>query len=148
MRSDVRLDARAATSTYVLLGSIFGLFFGASLAARSFSLTIFLSIVGVFGVVWIRRYRIIVDCTSVTYVSLSGGRVSTRLDDIASARTAIRPRGSSGSLLRLELELTSPKNSQINIDMKVFSRMDLKCLFELLHEKIAEPPRLSIFGRE
>ena len=109
MSSNVRLDVRAAPSTYVM-GSIFAL--------------------------------------PICGVMLLDQRIQTT-EDITSARTEFSSKDPFGPVMRFELELKPPSvERQIVINMKVFSRKDLHSLFEILHDKMTAPPRISIFGRD
>ena len=149
MSSNIRLDARAALSTYVIFGFFVLPGCGVMLLDRRIQTTICFSAILILIFAWVRRFRIVVDETSLSYTSLFGGKKIVKLDDITTAHTEIGSKDRFGPVMRFELECKPPsREHQIVINMKVFSRKDLHSLFEILHDKMAKPPRISIFGRE
>lgn len=146
MSTKVILDARAAVSTYVVFGLMFGPLCCLSiLKFRESSATIVLSFVLLFIFVWIRTYRVVVDGAQLSYNSLFGGKQSVQLSQIVSVRTEIGIRDAFGPMYRLVLELASAKGkSQIIVNMKVFRREDMVKLTGILRDKMTEQPRLSL----
>jgi hypothetical protein len=148
---DRNLDARAAISTWVVLGGF---------ATFGFLLPVFVRVQGgvpvklgflsawVFALVWIRSYRIIIEARTLTYRSLFAGTRTTNLDDITSAKTEIGPKGYPlGPTMRLMLNLNPSLNqAPIVINFKIFGRDDLNRLWGIVGMK--GKPCLSYFGKE
>lgn len=147
MSTKVILDARAAVSTYVVFGLMFGLICCFTvLVYRQCIPTILSCAVLFFIFVWIRTFRILVDGAKLSYNSLFGGKRSAQLDEIVSARTEIGIRNTFGPMYRLILKLSdSREKSQIVINMKVFRREDVVKLLGILRDKMTDQPRLSLF---
>ncbi|HEX4650290.1 MAG TPA: hypothetical protein VH250_02185 [Granulicella sp.] len=110
-----------------------------------------LQLTGIFGavllflVVWLRRFRIVVANGKLTYYSLFG-KQSVALDEVRSARTEVEL--GSRPPLRIVLEVAQEQREPVVINMKPFRKEDLRTLFRILGPKMAQPPRLSIFGKD
>jgi hypothetical protein len=102
------------------------------------------------GFAWIGRFRIVIDEPTLFYTSLFGGTRAVELSHIASTRTEFGSKGYPfGPVMRLVVTIAPPSEEpQIAINTKVFSRRDLRKLFDILAHKMEEPPFMSLFGRE
>lgn len=147
MAEDVKIDAHAATSTYVVFAIIFGIpvlfsFFKPGLQVRI-----------VFGLLFctvllsLSRYRIVIENGILTYRSVLQKRFIS-LDKIRSARTEIGIDGPFSPMYRLVLKPErSSGEAPIVINMKMFEREDLTRVFDVLAPKMVGNPTSSIFGR-
>lgn len=150
MSKKVLLDARAAASTYIVFGLMFGpVCIFAALAFRQYSLTIIVTAVLLVIFIWIRAFRIVVDDTTVSYTSLFSGRRSFQLAEIVSARTEIGVKKPIEPTYRLIIVFKeSGVASQIVVNMKVFRRRDIAKLIDVLGIKLEGHPRLSVLGSQ
>lgn len=146
--SSLLLDVRAATSTYVKFGVIFGSLFVGSLFVRDTSPKLLCGAVLILALIWIRSFRIAFDGSDISYSTLVGRTRSIALDSISSARTEIGGGGPFDPMFRLVLAGSENRcDTPIIINTKVFRRDDLQKLFAILGPKMIGRPRLDIFEK-
>ena len=148
MSENTILDARAAASTYVIFGLMFGpvsLF--SIFAFRELRVVVLLSFVLLFLFIWIRTFRIVVEGDTLLYTSVFAGKRSVPRNRIASARTEIGTKNAFGPMYRLVIDLSEDSNEKpIVINTKVFRREDIRKLLAILQSSLSEQPRLEIFN--
>jgi hypothetical protein len=157
------LDARAATSTYVVFGLIVAvpcLLSPIAMSIDSMSrdkshwvhdsvVIIFFSAVILLTFLWIRKFRILVEDSVLSYTSLFGGTRTLNLVDIEVARTEHGPQALLGPFFRLVVQPTAFANKPpIIINMKIFSRRDLEELFVILGDKVKGEPHYSMLRKK
>jgi hypothetical protein len=136
-----RMEARSCPSTYIVFLSMFGALAGLGFAVglrRHDWVGFWVSLVPLFfSIAWIASFQLKIDDHALEYRSLFGGRKSIALLEIAKAEVKTGPENSFGPFYRLtiypqhELRLRP-----IVINLKVFSREDLKQLYKILGDKL------------
>jgi hypothetical protein len=151
---EMRLDARAAISSYVALCLIpAALFLGmviCSVTTASPGWGDFVLVTGIMLlslVLWVRGFRIVVADGKLTYHTLFRKRI-VALSDIRLAATETGGYHPLQPPLRFVLHLADPAVEPIIINMKPFRKEDLHWLFSILGPKMKHPPKLSIFGKD
>ena len=158
--SDNRLIARPATSTYLVFAFLclpFALpvvkvatrtsaLHGIDVSSDLSILLVFPSFI-LLMFLWVSRFRILVSDSEVSYRTLFRGTRSLQLSQIASARTEIGVGGLLEPFYRL---IITPKNTAppMIINMKIFSREDLRKLLAILNDNVTGNARLSIFSEK
>lgn len=137
-----QLTARASLSTYLVFSSILApLFVLVAIATikspQSWSVVVIVGLVAAGCGVWIRSFRLVVSDETLVYRSLFGGTRSIQLSEIGKAETKLASSDALGPFMQLRI---IPKHGlrrrPIVVNMKVFSRNDLRALFEILGPKM------------
>jgi hypothetical protein len=160
MHEPVSLDARASVSTYVVFGLIFGIICGSPITIaistmrngqsvhNSLVIALF-SLLFLLVVAWIKKFRVLIRDSMVSYTTLFGGTRELNLSDIKSARTEIGPQKLLGPFYRLVLEpVASSGKPPLVINMKVFSKKDLQLVIAVLADRIHGEPQYSVFRKK
>jgi hypothetical protein len=134
------LDARVSTMMYVLFGLLvgFALVFHLTIAILhqgvpwvEFAVIGFLSLLLLLGMVCLRRVRILIDESTLSYTPpLSRTRV-IRFAEIESATLRVAQRNLQRLVLVAETA-NQPSRSRVIISLEFFSKRDLKLLFGIL----------------
>jgi len=149
----VEVDAGASLSSYLILGSIFLLLtlFGLYVAIRapSHDLNFVYVLAGllVFSLFWLRSIRLRVRGVELCYRTLFWTR-RVNLSDIEKAETRLfgTSKGTYRALVIYPRGGRMRKPMRVNI--KVFSREDLRRIFDFLGPKFQGPRRIGVFTDE
>lgn len=137
----MKFEARTCRSTYLVflafLGPLFILGLVASLKSQAWEgFWIYIGAVSLV-VAWITSYKLSIDDHELSYRTLFAGTRSITLSEIAKAEAKVGVKDSFGPMYRLTVySLKGPDSRPIVINLKVFSREDLKQLFHLLGDRI------------
>jgi hypothetical protein len=136
-----RMEARSSPSTYIVFlsmcGALAGLGFAAGLRRHDWA-GFWVSLVPLFfSIAWIASFQLKIDDHALEYRSLFGGRKSIALLEIAKAEVKTGAEKSFGPFYRVTIYPRQGLRLQpIVINLKVFSREDLKQLYESLGDKL------------
>jgi hypothetical protein len=148
-----RLDARACTSSYVVLGVIFGFIFilgiwQATVPGGDWRITLVTGAAFFLAMLWVGTIRIQYSAGLLSYRTLFTGTRSIPLSEIESAETKVIST-SKGSYIILLIHPRGEKGQKpIVIKIKLFSREDVRRLFDLLGSKFKGPRRIGVFTDE
>ena len=153
--SDVDFTARACASTYAIMVGTWALLFLVVLysalrhANGAWPLVSVLGGVLLFTLCWVGSFRISIFGNSVSYRSLLAGTRTLRLTEIEKAEIKIATTEKFGPFYKLILwpESFTQKKS-IVINMKIFSKADLKRVFDFLGPKLKTERRFSLTSAE
>jgi hypothetical protein len=145
-----RLDARACTSTYVIFCGMFGFFFalGILIGIRPGgdpTVTLASAAVFILSILWVRAFRLVIADGAISYRSLFGGTRSISATDIEKAATELNLRSGFRPPIQLIIYSTNTREDRpIRINMKVFSREDLRRVFDFLGPKPKSSRRIGL----
>jgi hypothetical protein len=148
-----RLDARACTSSYVVLGVIFGFIFSlgiwqATVPGGDWRFTLVTGAAFLLTMLWVGTIRIQYSNGQLSYHTLFTGTRSIPLAEIESAETKVIS-SSKGSSMVLLIHLRGEKAQKaIAIKIKLFSKEDVGRLFDLLGPKFKSSRRIGIYTDE
>jgi hypothetical protein len=96
---------------------------------------------------WVNRFQLSASDSEVSYRTLFGGTRRLQFSQIVSAKIEIGVGSLFGPFYRLVVKPNDGAPSMV-INMKVFSRTDLQKLLAILHNKMTDDVRLSVFSKE
>lgn len=137
----LKLDARSCRSTYLVFLAMFGMLVVLGLAmglTRHDWEAFWISLVVLsFSLLWVASFRLRIDGGELTYRSLFEGTRSIAISEIEMAEATVGIKDPFGPFHRLTVYPSKKSNAQpIVINLKVFSREDLKQLFHILADKL------------
>lgn len=97
-------------------------------------------------VFWLSRFRLTLAGNILSYRSLTGTR-SMALDEIDRARIETISKGR-GSYQQLSIYSRDPQQPVMRINIKIFSRDDLRRLFDALGPRLKSPREIGIYVKE
>jgi hypothetical protein len=148
-----RLDVRACSSAYVVLGVIFGFIFvfgiwQATVPGGDWRLTLLAGAAFFLAMLWVGTIRIQFSDGKLSYRTLFSGTRSVLLGGIESAETKVI--GTSKGAYRLLLIYLRPEKAQkpMAINIKLFSKEDVGRIFDVLGPKFKSSRRIGIYTDE
>ena len=148
-----RLDARACTSSYVVLGVIFGFIFvfgiwQGTVPGGDWKLTLLTGAAFFLTMLWVGTIRIRYSDGKLSYRTLFSGTRFVLLWDIESAETKVI--GTGKGLYRLLWIYLRPEKAQkpMTINIKLFSKEDVGRIFDVLGPKFKSSRRIGIYTDE
>jgi hypothetical protein len=146
------LDARACSSSYLILGSIWAIpAIVATSLLRSgrmedWSFVYIASGVLLVMLLWLRTFRLKYSDGQLSYRTLFSGTRSISLSDIEKAETQLI--GTSKGQVRVLMIYLQPERMEkpMRVNMKVFSKADLGRIFDLLGSKFKSSRRIGVYS--
>jgi len=145
-----RLDARACTSSYLILGSIFGFIFilatwQATVPGGDWRITLLAGLAFTLTMLSVATIRIQYSNGQLSYFTLFTGTRTVSLSEIDSAETKVLWRGK-GATIVLLLHLRREKAQKpLLIKIKLFSKEDVGRLFDILSPKFKGSRRIGLY---
>ena len=144
------IDARACLASYLTFGAIFpllaifGLFVVIKTPNHSYEFVYIPAAIGVGIALWLRAFRLTIADGELTYRTLFGSR-SIRVADIERAETQLVATGRGSYRVLVINPRPETMQEPIRVNIKVFSREDLRCLFDLLGSKFRGSRTIGVY---